>query len=395
MKRLKNWLVPDWYQMILLMVGLFFVGLLLWFQLGTLTPGLSETETTQSHAITSLQDIWTDPLNFPYKILQFGFNKLDTPVPAVRVASTLVGLIVAGSFFYVLRSWYSRRVAVLGALLFVSSAWFLHTARLGTEGIMYALPITIVAATIWLQRTRGKTLAVVAGMLLAVILLYSPGMIWLIVPLALWQFSSITRFLMTLHPAAISLLVLMGFAAIAPLALAFYQEPALLRVYLGAPETLPAPLEFMKNLANVPIMVLFRGPDAPEAWLGRLPLLTWFSITMLIIGCYGFWRKRRLDRVKFVAYILVVGAILTAAGGAVTVSILLPFIYLLAASGIAFMLQQWFTVFPKNPVARTFGPTLMTVAILMASYYNINQYFIAWPNTPETKAAFTQTTDTE
>lgn len=395
MKRIKNWLVPDWYQMILGMVGLFFIGLLLWFQLGTLVPGLSESELAQTQAATSLHDLRTNPLNLPYKILQLGLHKLDLPTPAVRLASTIVGVVVVGCFFYVLRSWYSRRVATLGTFLFASSAWFLHTARLGIEGIMYALPIALVAATIWLQRTRGGALPLLTGLLVAATLLYIPGMIWLIIPLAIWQFSNLTRFLMSHNPFVITLLVLLGLSIVAPLVFAFYQQPVLLKAYFGLPETLPAPLEIAKNLAKTPLMIVFRGPDTAEAWLGRMPLLSWFSITMLVVGCYAIWRKRVLDRAKFIAYVLAVGTILVALEGPVTMSVLMPFIYLIVAAGIALMLQQWFTVFPKNPVARTFGPTLMSIAVVMAAYYNINHYFIAWPNTPETKAAFSQSINQE
>jgi len=57
------------------------------------------------------------------------------------------------------------------------------------------------------------------------------------------------------------------------------------------------------------------------------------------------------------------------------------------------MLQQWFTVFPRNPFARSAGAILMTIVVLLAAYNGFSQYFIAWPNTPETKAVFTEPTE--
>jgi hypothetical protein len=66
----------------------------------------------------------------------------------------------------------------------------------------------------------------------------------------------------------------------------------------------------------------------------------------------------------------------------------MPFIFIMVAGGMALMLQQWFTVFPYNPVAKTLGAILMTLAVLVTSYYTITQYYIAWPNAPETKTVY-------
>ena len=62
--------------------------------------------------------------------------------------------------------------------------------------------------------------------------------------------------------------------------------------------------------------------------------------------------------------------------------------FLIAAGGVALMLQQWFTVFPYNPFARTVGLVLLLFALGTTSFYSLNQYFVAWPHTPETKQTF-------
>lgn len=177
-----------------------------------------------------------------------------------------------------------------------------------------------------------------------------------------------------------------------PLLWTFYSNPELIKVYLGLPQAWPSPLEFVKNVANVPVQLFLRGPDSPTTWLGRLPLVDWFGSIMFVIGGYAYYFKQKLDRTRFIVYVFGVGTILVALGGPVTVAVLLPFVYLIIAGGIALMLQQWYTVFPRNPVARITGTVLMTLAVLMSVFYNINHYFIAWPNAPETKQVF-QSTD--
>lgn len=363
--------------------------LLLWFQLGSLVPGLSEGEVAQRSASSSVQALRDNPLGAPHKVLQFVpqyFKHQDAWL--LRSASAVIGFFVVCCFYYILNHWYTRRVAVLGTLLLACSAWFLHTARLGTSDSMYALLLASVACTVWLQRSRGSVWAVLASAALVITLLYIPGMIWFVVPVMLWQAQRIGKFLSRQNPVWLTFLTLLGVAALVPLGWALYREPALIKTYFGLPQTFPAPLDVFKNIAQIPVQIFFRGPDDPVTWLGTVPLLDWFSTIMFVVGMYAYFFKRRLDRTGLFAYVAITGTVLVGLGGPVTLAVLLPFVYLVVVGGIALMMQQWFTVFPHNPVAKTLGACLMSIAIIMAAYYNINHYFIAWPNAPETKQVF-------
>jgi uncharacterized protein YqhQ len=83
-------------------------------------------------------------------------------------------------------------------------------------------------------------------------------------------------------------------------------------------------------------------------------------------------------------------ALLVALNGPVPLSILIPFAYILIAAGITFMLQQWFTVFPRNPVAKNIGVAIMTLAVVTTTFYHINHYYVAWPNAPQTIKTYNQ-----
>lgn len=111
---------------------------------------------------------------------------------------------------------------------------------------------------------------------------------------------------------------------------------------------------------------------------------------MVIIGVYAYAFRYKLDRTKLLAGIFIVGSLLVALGGGVTISFLMPFVYIVVAGGVALMLQQWSTVFPRNPVAKTLATTLMSIVVALVAFYHINHYFIAWPNAPETHSAFQQ-----
>lgn len=277
---------------------------------------------------------------------------------------------------------------MLGTLLFASSAWFLHFARLGTQDILYVLPVVSVAATVWLQNSKGSAPAVLTSAAIVITLLYIPGMIWFVVPAVLWQIGRIGRMLEGQKVAFLTILTLLVVLALTPIGWAFYQHHELVRTYFGVPAALPQPVEFIKNVLNVPLQLFWKGPNNPEIWLARLPLLDWFSMAMLVIGTYALFKRRKLDRTWFIVFMVVIGSVLASVGGPVKLTIILPFVYLLVAGGIAQMLRQWFSVFPRNPFARSTGAILMTVAILMSAYYNVSHYFIAWPNTEETQKVF-------
>jgi len=175
---------------------------------------------------------------------------------------------------------------------------------------------------------------------------------------------------------------------LAPLGYAVFHDTNQLLAVAGLPSTVPTINNMIHNFLNIPTGVLLKGPNSPSQWLGRLPYLDIASTAMLVLGVYSLRYHLLLIRAQLLVGCSLLFIILITLGGSVTSLALLPVIYLLIAGGLAFMLQQWFTVFPNNPVARTIATTLVSVLVLLISYYNISHYFIAWPQTPATRQAF-------
>jgi membrane protein YdbS with pleckstrin-like domain len=70
------------------------------------------------------------------------------------------------------------------------------------------------------------------------------------------------------------------------------------------------------------------------------------------------------------------------------ISLILPVVYLLIASGIAYMLHLWLKVFPANPVARSLGIIIIMLAVFLTSIYQTRSYFVAWRYNSETSEVF-------
>jgi hypothetical protein len=365
-------------------------GWLLWWQLGTLTSGYSSSELAALQASDSLKDIFHNPVNAPFTVAGRVLLYLEqNGLHMMRVVATLVGLVTITTFYWLVRYWHGQRAAILGSIIFGTSAWFLHTSRLGTpEVLMFGL-LTLTACSVWFKHSQHRSLPVVLLLVLAASLLYVPGMIWFILAGVIWQWKTIDR-IFKKHLWMVTVGAALLLAILAPLGLAIYHDPNLAKVMVGLPANgWPEPLVALKSIAEIPLQLVFRGPDAPETWLGRVAVLDAFALAMLFLGIYVYLKHARLVRTQLVGVILLIGTGLAGLGGAVTLSILVPFVYIVIAAGIGLMLDRWYTVFPRNPIAQTVGVGLVSLAVLASAWYGYRHYFVAWPNAPATKAVFT------
>jgi hypothetical protein len=389
MKTVKKWMSINW--LIACGYGLSITAVLtvLWTKLDSLVPGLSSMEVSQYGSSAMAKTILENPLYLPQKVLQLtGYLLGLDPVIALRGASTILGILTLFALYYVLKTWYSRRVAIFGAILLLSSDWFLHIVRHGSTAASYLSLMLALSCIVWIQKSRASTLSILIGTAVVIALLYTPGMVWFVAPLVLWRAKWILGKLRVQKPTIIALCIVSGLLALAPLALALVSHPEIVRVYLGFPETWPSVITIIKQITAVPFHIFVKSPPGYEYHLATLAYVGWFIGALFTIGIYAYFFQRKLDRTVLLSYILAVGTILIGLGGNVHIALLLPFIILVAAGGLALMLQQWFTVFPRNPFARNVGTVLMLLALGTASFYGINKYYVAWSNAPETKRLF-------
>jgi hypothetical protein len=203
-----------------------------------------------------------------------------------------------------------------------------------------------------------------------------------------WQRRRIGRILQAskLGALAASLLTIL---LLAPLIYAIIVTPSLLKQLVGLPAGSLSQLRHVPlNLLRIPWHVVIRGPNEPAIWLGHIPLLDIFDVFMAILGVYSFSFFLRLDRSKTIFASIILGMVLISLGGTVGIQLLLPPLFLLVAAGLAFMLEQWFRIFPRNPFAQSLATVIICLSVVAVGWYNVQSYFIAWPQTPATKAVY-------
>lgn len=376
----------------LLAISLFVVALsyvLLFRSLGTLLPGYDLAEVTSKAQSISLRTIYENPVDAPYKLLVWTGNKLDHHgLLVTRIAAGLLAIPVAVLFYWVALHWYSKRVAFLSSILFISSSGFLHFGRFGTGLILQMSTLLLISAVFLYRRAKHETLMAYMFATILAVCLYIPGFVWIVTVGAVVLRRSIPGVLAKLgktHAALIGLLVL---AIVAPLLWVGFHTSSVALAILGLPTALPSIREVVSEILHLGSSIVYRGYWDPAYWLYGSPLLNIGEVILFVAGLFMLINKPILRQNYFILGALALGSALVVLGGSVTIALLVPLIYLVIAGGIFYLLDQWLTVFPRNPVARYIGIGIICILAAFSAMYHLRAYYTAWPNNPKTKQVY-------
>lgn len=367
------------------------LGLLLLYKLGSLAGGLSGGELAAASAPVGWHGIYQQPFDLPLKAVRsvvfYVFPEHGQFL--TRLPNTLFGALAIISFTWLVRQWHGVRTAVFAGLLFACGAWVLHVGRLASFDALYlwATP-TLLLINSNLKKHGDRAIVWYGSLAAWGLMLYVPGLIWL-VTLAVWLQRK--QLLKSWRHFSVwwqrSLYVLAGLAWL-PLLIINLTRPGNLLLWLGLPADFANLATLLKQLAAVPVHLFIRGPQYPDVWLVQTPILDIFTLAACIIGIYFYATRWKAGRSKLLAGFALIGTVLVGLGGPVGLSLLVPLLYVAAATGIAYLLREWMRVFPNNPLARSLGLGLVALAVVLSCAYNLRAYFVAWPHTQATKTTF-------
>jgi hypothetical protein len=385
----RNLIAKFSLRSIFIIIGLGALVFLLLFRLTDLLPGLSPAEVTTRYFGPSYHYLLHNPINAPYQLLAYGLARLmPHSMQAIRLVSAFFGAATVMLFFYIVRCWFNPTVALLSGLMFASSTWFLRSARQGTPDVLLFGLLLFIAINLWLRRFHHRRLFIALMGLAACFSLYIPGLIWFLIIAAVWKRHLIKTVLQLIKLRIILIISVAGAVIVAPLLWATANNYKLVWSILGLPSRVPALLPTLKHLTDVPLNLFVRGPYQPGFWVGRSPVLDVFEVALVVFGIYAYWLNRHLTHLFSLLIVFLITTVLVSLGGPVTLSLVLPFIYLSIASGLAYLFNDWFSTFPRNPIARGVGVTLVVLVVCTSCFYQLDRYFIAWPHTPPAKATF-------
>ncbi len=392
MSRGRQFILTMWQPLLIYGLTVALLLLLFAFRLNHLPSTISADEAQAVKATGNWHELLTNPIYIPHKLVLFTFQAAGLKKLALlRTASIFWALVIILLFFSTLRHWFSKRVAIIGCILLASSSWFLWAARSLTPEIMQSGLVALLAVGGWLRYSKARFGPMLIGIVLVALVCYIPGMIWFVLLALLWQRQAVKTFLSDTPGLLTVISIVLYVMLMLPLLYALVRNPHLIQTLLGLPLKLSSWQQYIRNALNIPLSIFVRAPLNPGRWVGQAPLLDLFGMVMFVLGLYNFFFLRKLDRAKVLLGLAVFVSALITLGGGVTIIMLLPAIYIVIAGGIDLLLQQWFMVFPRNPLARGIGLALVVCAVLISSAYQTDRYYRAWVNAPATKAIYNQT----
>jgi hypothetical protein len=377
-------------------IGLIAVAALGWLflhRLGSLTGGMSGHELATVSTPVGWHGIYHNAFYLPLKLVQSVIFWLSPDHGQVlsRLPNALFGGLTVVLFSWLIWLWHGPRTAFFSTLLFATSAWVLHVSRVATYDVLYlwALP-TILIVQVMLHRYGDRAIVRYGSLLAWGLLLYVPGMVWLVLLQLWWQRALLIKAwsqVVSWQRQTLSVLAIFVWLPLLGLQLT---RPGQLALWLGLPHHVAGPLHLLKQFVGVFVHLFVRGPQYPEIWLGKAPILDVFALLTVGLGIYFYVKNKQASRSRIIASLFGFGLVLIALAGPVTLSFLVPLLYVTGAAGIAYLLHDWLKVFPRNPLARSLGIGLITVAVLLSCMYNLRAYFVAWPHQATTKTMFRQ-----
>lgn len=390
MNKYIEWLKVEWRRVVFWLIGAVVLILVCFFNLEGITNSeLSQPEINAINSSSSLAIIADNPLFLPFKISQLLAIKLSGgSIFILRAISALFGASFAILFYLLARYWFSPRIAWFTTLMLLTNGLFLNYARLAVPDILLPLSLLcLLASAWWIYKSRRPNLALFTTGLVLASSLYIPGMIWFGGIALAAQYRHVVKIIskLTLWPS-------IGFFALlitllTPLLRSFVIRPSLISDWLALPSRFDA-IELIKQFVFVPMSLVVRSLPDPVFNLGHLPYLDILTLCLAVLGSYAYLMRLKLIRTRALIAATAIAWVLVSFNNSVRIVIILPLVYLTVAAGIMFILQQWYVVFPRNPIVRTAGMLLLLTVISISVFYNGTRYFQAWAHSPVTRQAF-------
>ncbi len=371
---------------IVLLVIIGFLGVFLF--ISKIPPQAAAIEHSTAESARSLESIFQNPLNAPYKILSLVTTYLSSTILMLRLVSFLFYAMACVAVFYAIKHWHSKQVAILTILVFSTNSIVLATARLGATLATVLGWFIFAALLLWQLHSKSNKIVPIIVLVGLAALLYTPGALWFFLILAIVYWNRFKNLFKNVRRNALLIGSIIALIIISPLVISFVRDPQILRFWLLLPETFSLG-DIPRSILRVPSAYIYRMPAEPLINVGRLPVFDLSSGILFLIGLNAYRKKIKLDRTRVMIGIAIVGIILGGLGQEfIAIILILPFAFSVVAAGIEFLLDEWKTVFPKNPIAISFGVLLITCVVLFSSYYQLTRFLVVWPQTPETREVY-------
>lgn len=362
---------------------------------GLYVPGglsVSEMKTVAASANINI----TDPqslaiVNMPFYVIQsFVLDFFGATNFSIKAFSIACALITGIGAVLLLRQWYRPNIAVLTAVIMITTGQFLFIAQSGTASITYVMwPIwLLLAATMITGSAKHKRFWKVLFFVLMALSLYTPLSIYLVLAIisAAILHPHVRHVLKRMSIPHLSALLLLSILIAAPLGYLIYLRPELAWLLLGGvpgawpPDILANAMQLLQQYFNF---------IAPQSGALMTPVLGLGSIALISLGAWQLFKTRYTARsYTLTAWVILLVPVLLISPQYTSITFV-PFL-LLAASGLNFLLRSWYGMFPLNPYARFAGLLPLVILVTGLVISGVDRYIYGYHYDPNTAKSFSR-----
>ena len=327
-------------------------------------------------------------INAPYHGLQkLSFAVLGVTPLSIKLPSMAIALMTALGLLLLFRSWFSRNIALITTILVTMTAQFLFLAQDGTPAILFScLTVWLLYAATRAIRTKKflSTLWKVTACVLAALLLYAPLGIYVVIALGILGVSHPhARYtILRVQRSRLALAAVIGLVAMLPLIYASITNHDVLKQLFGLP------LESINVGANLRHLgtTLFGLFASNKSYLVQ-PLYSVGMILIMLIGLASLLSHYYTAR-SYAALLVGLPLLGVVISNPQLVTSLFPVMAIVIAFGVAWLINHWYKMFPRNPYARVAGLLPMALLIGGLTLTGIGRYAETYRYNPEVLAHY-------
>ncbi len=391
-----SWLKKDakFYGLILTIAAS--TALLVW-RLTTLTNSFINQNEQITKQQLMLNSHWWKSLNLlygPYYLLLHLTYALNHTVFGFRITSVLIGVITVALVYWIVSSWHGFKIGLLAALISLTCFGLLAASREAIPLISQLLLVSSLLAVVSFINQKANQISLILFAIVFAFSLYVPGGVWFAL-VALWlskkplisaykALSKVNKILIPLLPIVI--ILPLGYQMIRH----FMQRQ--LNNWLGYGLSTTSLHTFWHGLSlnfiHVPTNLFIHSANtSTDLYLGHLPLVPLTFSVLFVLGLYSYLIRLNNWRWRNVVIFIACGWLI-ASFGVISLLALLPLVAVTAGTGLAFLLKEWYEIFPRNPIARFAGLFIMFAVVSLSAAYGIRSYFVAWANNPSVVSSY-------
>lgn len=328
--------------------------------------GVSEAEiealsTTNAISPTNLGSF--AQTNLPFHLLQRGlFSVFGVTVYTIKLPSLILSFIAAVAVFFLLRRWFKPNVTILSLVIMTVTGQLIFFAQSFTPHILYITyaALILLFASLIVQRAKGSALWRLLLATTVGLSLFTPYF---------WYIHLTLLLVALIHPhTRYALLAKRNRFKWLPaiVVLALTSAPA---IFLAATHH-----DLLKSLVgihslswalvdNLRLLLYHYLWVKPTVIGGQIaPVLDFSALFLIVLGLFKTIQHHHTARSYMIGVWLLLSLPLLVLQPSMTSIIILP-LFILLAVGVEALLNQWYSLFPRNPYARITG-LLMLMALI-------------------------------